>query len=92
MKYRLKTTNRFDKQLKQCLKRGYNEHFLEEVLEYILDGRPLPRKYKQHRLNSKFANCWECHITPDWLLLWQEYEDELTLLLLETGTHSDVFG
>lgn len=69
MKFRLKTTNQFDKQLKKCLKRGYRESELETVLEYILDGKKLPAKYKQHRLSSKFNFCWECHIAPDWLLL-----------------------
>lgn len=91
MKYKLKTTNQFDKQLKKCLKRGYNEVDLETVLGYILEGKMLPAKYKQHRLSSKFNHCWECHINPDWLLLWEEYEDSLTLLLLQTGTHSDIF-
>ena len=91
MKYALQTTRQFDKQLKKCLKRGYNEVKFETVVNYLVEGIPLPEKYKAHRLSAKYNHCWECHITPDWLLLWEYNEDKLILLLLQTGTHSDVF-
>lgn len=54
------------------------------------DGK-LPNKYKPHKLSGNFSECWECHIKPDWLLIWQQFDDELILLLLNTGTHSDLF-
>ncbi|UOE42489.1 type II toxin-antitoxin system YafQ family toxin [Chryseobacterium suipulveris] len=51
----------------------------------------LPKKYKPHKLSRNYANCWECHIKPDWLLIWQHNDQELILLFLNTGTHSDLF-
>lgn len=91
MKYTLKTTKQYAKQLKKCLKRGCDESKLEEVVECLLKGRDLPEKNHAHRLSAKFGYCWECHITPDWLLLWEYDDDDLILLLLQTGTHSDIF-
>jgi addiction module toxin, relE/stbE family len=91
MKYRLNVTGQFKKSLKLCLKRGYDRSLLEHVIELLVEGEKLPAKYKAHRLNSKFNYCWECHVTPDWLLLWEQNDDELTLLLVNTGTHSDIF-
>lgn len=92
MKYRLQTTNRFDRQLRNCLKRGYDEYLITEVIEYLVNGDILPAKYKAHKLKGNFNKQWECHITPDWLLVWQQNDNELVLLLLQTGTHSDLFG
>lgn len=66
MKYILKTTKQYAKQLKKCIKRGYDESKLENVVDYLVEGRPLPEKYHAHRLSAKFGYCWECHITPDW--------------------------
>lgn len=91
MRYRLKTTKQYDKQLKKCLKRGYDESKLKAVVNSLVEGRELHLRHRAHRLSSKFDCCWECHITPDWLLLWEYNEDELILLLLQTGTHSDIF-
>lgn len=91
MKYKLKSTKQFDKQLKKCIKRGYDITKFEEVADCLVEGRILPEKYKVHRLSAKYAHCWECHITADWLLLWEYNEDALILLLLQTGTHSDIF-
>lgn len=92
MKYKLIVTKQFDRHLKKCLKRGLDENKLEDVINQLLEGKTLPKKYRQHRLNSKFRNCWECHVEPDWLLLWNQNEEELILLLIDTGTHSDIFG
>ena len=91
MKYILKTTKQYVKQLKKCIKRGCDESRLEEVVNYLVEGNTLPEKYHAHRLSAKFGYCWECHITPDWLLLWEYNDDELILLLLQTGSHSDIF-
>lgn len=91
MKYRLRTTNQYDKQLKKCLKRGYDESKLIEVVKCLVEGKELHIRYRAHRLSAKFNYCWECHITPDCLLLWDYDEDNLILLLLQTGTHSDIF-
>ena len=91
MRYKLRTTKQYDKQLKKCLKRGYDEAILKEVVTCLVEGNALPIKHRAHRLSAKFDYCWECHITPDWLLLWECNEEELILLLLQTGTHSDIF-
>lgn len=91
MKYSLKATKQFDRQLKKCLKRGFDDTELENVLDILVEGGDLPAKYHAHKLSSKFNRCWECHITSDWLLLWEYDHDNLILLLLQTGTHSDLF-
>ncbi len=64
--YKISTTRRFDKDFDLCVKRGYN---MELLLE---ESGTLPRKYNPHKLHGNFAGCWECHITPDWLLVWKQ--------------------
>ncbi len=54
------------------------------------EGR-LPSKYKPHILHGDWNGFWECHLTPDWLLIWEQNEKELTLYFMDTGTHSDLF-
>ncbi|RGS44531.1 type II toxin-antitoxin system YafQ family toxin, partial [Segatella copri] len=50
-----------------------------------------PPEYKPHKLSGQYAGSWECHIMPDWLLIWKQYNDELVLVMTNTGSHSDVF-
>jgi mRNA interferase YafQ len=89
--YKIYTTNRFEKDLKLCKKRNYNLNLLKEVIDLLqIDGK-LPIKYKSHKLSGDYADCWECHIKSDWLLVWKQNDDELTLLFTNTGTHSDLF-
>ena len=89
--YKIRTTNRFEKSLKLCQKRNYNLILLKDVIDILaLDGK-LPAKYKPHKLTGNFKNCWECHIKPYWLLIWQQDYQELILLFMDTGTHSDLF-
>ena len=85
------SSNRFKKDLKLAIKRGYNIGLLEEVVNKIADGRELEPKYKDHELSGDFKGLRECHITPDWLLIYQVIEDEVILYLFRTGTHSDLF-
>ncbi len=85
-------TTGFKKALKRCLKRGLKLELFDEVVDELRKSGTLPQKYKPHKLSSKFDNCWECHIGPDWLLLWEQNDTELTLLLINTGSHSDIFG
>lgn len=89
--YTLRYTNQFKKDLKRCQKRGLDLSLLQKVLEILQKTGSLPLEYKPHLLSGQFAGCWECHIKPDWLLVWEQNEAELTLLLLNTGTHSDLF-
>ena len=91
MKYRLKPTSRFQKDLKRIQKRGYQIQLIKEVVRKLSDGETLEAKYKDHQLSGNYAGCRECHITPDWLLIYEIYEDELILYLTRTGTNSDLF-
>lgn len=84
-------TNRFRKDYKLAKKRGYNLSLLEKTVNMIASRTPLPEKYKDHELIGDYKGCRECHITPDWLLIYEIYEEELILYLTRTGTHSDLF-
>ena len=89
--YTVKPSGRFKKDLKVVAKRGYNINLLTEVIKILAAGSPLPEKYKDHALTGNWATYRECHITPDWLLIYEIVEDELFLYLTRTGTHSDLF-
>ena len=91
MTYSIDTTKKFNKARKKCIKRGLNfEHFKECI--YLLSSTgTLPAKYRPHKLVGKYAGAWECHIEPDWLLVWEQNDTELILLLIDTGSHSDLF-
>lgn len=91
MKYTLKPTSKFQKDLKRIQKRGYDIKLLKEVLGKLANGEILPAKNRDHNLSGNYSNCRECHITPDWLLIYEIYEEELYLNLTRTGTHSDLF-
>lgn len=92
MKYRIKTTNRFDKQLKLCEKRGLDMHRIFDAMQLLSQNGSLPKEYRPHPLKGDHKGQWECHIQPDWLMTWEQHDHELTLLFLETGTHADLFG
>lgn len=89
--YEVITTNQFDKEVKKCIKRGYDISLLEKVMEILVQTGALPVKYKPHKLKGNYSGCWECHIKPDWLLIWKQNDTELILLFTNTGTHSDLF-
>ena len=89
--YKLRTTNKFDKSLKKCFKRGLPKQEFNFVLTLLLKKEKLPKRFKAHMLKGNYKGCWECHIKPDWLLIWEEKKDELVLLLIDTGSHSELF-
>ncbi len=89
--YTIQTTNSFDKDVLKCKKRGLNLDSLKEVMTILEESGKLPNKYKPHKLLGKYVGCSECHIKPDWLLIWKQDDNLLTLLFLNTGTHSDLF-
>jgi mRNA interferase YafQ len=89
--YTVKTTRQFDKEVKLCKKRGCDISKLEAVVFILEKTGTLPQKYKPHKLSGNYDNCWECHIKGDWLLVWLQNDNELTLLFTNTGTHSDLF-
>ena len=81
----------FKKDFKRVVKRGYDVRLLENVIEILANEQTLPAKYKDHSLSGDYKDCRECHITPDWLLIYQINNDELILYLTRTGLHSDLF-
>ena len=87
----IKYETTFKKDFKRIVKRGCNIKLLEEVIEMLANGKVLPEKYKDHNLTGNYADCRECHITPDWLLIYKINNNELILYLTRTGTHSDLF-
>ena len=89
--YEIVTSNRFKKDLKVALKRGYKLDKLKTVIDCLASGQPLAEKYKDHVLTGNFEGFRECHISPDWLLVYRIEEYDLLLYLLRTGTHSDLF-
>ncbi len=92
-KYILDATSNFKKQLKKVAKQHKNIEKLISIVEIIASGNILEEKYKDHKLinNKKYKDCRECHIEPDWLLIYKIKNDTLVLLLLATGSHSDLF-
>ncbi len=84
-------SNRFKKDLKLAMRRGYNIGLLEDVVNKLAAGEVLEQKYRDHELSGDFKGLRECHITPDWLLVYQIVESALVLYLSRTGTHSDLF-
>lgn len=92
MSYSIDTTQSFDKALKKCIKRGLDMFKFKECVRILSEDGKLPAKYRPHKLSGQFHGAWECHIEPDWLLIWKQNDTELTLLMVDTGTHSDIFG
>jgi mRNA interferase YafQ len=89
LKIKYETT--FKKDYKRIKKRGYDVRLLEAVIELLAQGKTLPSKYKDHLLIGKYKGYRECHITPDWLLIYEINDEELILYLTRTGSHSDLF-
>ena len=91
-KYTVKTTAQFKKDFKRAMKRGRDMSLLERVIVALAMGEKLPDKCKDHGLSGNWAGHRECHVLPDWLLVYRIDGDVLVLTLVRNGTHSDVFG
>ena len=91
MKYEVKVTNQFKKDLKSAKKQGKNTDKLFNVIEKLANGEPLEQKYRDHDLSGSLKGCRECHIEPDWLLIYQIVDDVLVLILYRVGSHSELF-
>lgn len=89
--YQVKYTKRFAKNLKLCMKRGLDMKGIYDAIQILASTGSLPMKYRPHKLVNQKVDTWECHIQPDWLMTWQQNDTELTLLFLQTGSHSDLF-
>lgn len=91
MKYTLKPTTQFKRDLKKAQKQNKNLDLLNKVLQQLADSIPLPEKNRDHALTGNYAGCRECHIQPDQLLIYEIAEDTLFLYLTRTGSHNELF-
>ena len=91
MVYELIKTSRFKAGVKLARKRGLDISLLEDVIEKLRLDQPLGAKHRNHELTGNFKGVWECHMQPDWLLLYLKDNGVLVLTLVDTGTHSDIF-
>lgn len=91
MERKVKYSSRFKKGLRLAVKRGLDISLLEEVIENLRTGVLLDAKYKDHQLSGNYKGYRECHIQPDWLLIYLIEDDILTLTLVDAGTHADLF-
>jgi len=91
--YTIKTTDKFDKQLRKIERQNKDLNKLMIVISMIANKQRLGFKYRNHKLSKskEYKNCFECHIEPDWLLIYKIQDDKLLLLLFATGSHSDLF-
>lgn len=94
MKYTVEFMSSFKKGYKKVKKQGKNLEKLHLVIENLANGKTLDLKYKDHFLinNKYYNNCRECHIEPDWLLIYKYNNDKLILFMVETGSHSELFN
>lgn len=86
---RIRRSNQFKKDYRRMMKRGVSETKFREIVRKLVAGEPLPERCRLHMLSGDWDGFWECHIAPDWLLIYTF--DEETVTLLRTGTHADLF-
>ena len=91
MKYEVKFTTKFKKDIKLAKKQGRNTDKLLRIIEQLANGEPLEAKYRDHGLSGDYQGWRECHIEPDWLLVYKLLDDVLVLLLNRIGSHSELF-
>lgn len=89
--YTISRTNGFKKAVKLCIKRGLDIDKLYSAVNLLASQGFLPPEYRPHKLKGNYNNLWECHIQPDCLLVWDQDDTSLTLLFINTGSHSDLF-
>ena len=90
--YSINYTHQFKKDMRKCAKRGLDIEEIKTAIKILSEIGALPAEYKPHLLKGDRKGQWECHIEPNWLMTWEQNDNELTLLFLQTGTHSDIFG
>lgn len=89
-KYKCSTTGQFRRDIKLCIKQDRNMDLLEKVINLLAEDGRLPQEYHPHKLSGRLSGIWECHIQPDWLLLWAQDDQALVLIMTRTGTHAEV--
>ena len=92
MNLKIVWTNQFKKDYKRALRRKKKIYLLDDIIRKLSKGEPLPEKNKDHALSGDWIGHRECHIQPDWLLVYRIEDNVLVLTLARTGTHSDIFG
>jgi mRNA interferase YafQ len=90
-KYRVAYTNVFKRQRKALIARGYDISLLDDTIKVLANGEALPERFRDHALQGERKGYRDCHVRPDWVLIYRIDNDVLTLLLSETGTHADLF-
>ena len=90
-KYTVTSTKQFDKDLRRLAKHHFKVIKLSQVVKMLANDEPLPAKYRNHTLSGKWSGYYECHIAPDWLLVYKKESDILVLTLTRTGIHTDIF-
>lgn len=91
MKFEIRVTNQFKKDIKLVKKQGKDLDKLFDVVDVLTDGGTLAAKYRDHELGGQYKGCRECHIEPDWLLIYEIGNGVLVLVLNRTGSHSELF-
>ena len=91
-KYEIRNTTQFKKDYKLAKRRGMNITLLKDIVTKLANGEPLDARHKDHPLSGDWIGHRECHIQPDWLLIYRIENDILVLTLSRTGTHSDLFN
>ena len=89
--YTIRTTQEFQRNVKRCKLQGRNMQLLRDVVDLLIEDGAVPIEYSPHILRDKYEGLWECHIEDDWLLVWRQNDNKLTLLLTNTGSHNDLF-
>lgn len=91
MKYEIEVSSKFKKEYKKALKQGLDTSLLKRVVTILANGEKLPEENRDHSLSGDWKGYRECHIEPDWLLIYKLHNDILVMTLARTGTHSDLF-
>lgn len=91
MAYSVRTTKRFDRSVQRMKKRGLPMEDLRLVIALLMQTGTVPAPYRPHKLTGNYRGKWECHIKADWLLVWEQHDAELLLIMIDTGSHADIF-
>jgi len=89
--YRLSYTHTFEKDIKKIKKRGYDTKILTEVIKSLEIKGTVSKNLLPHKLSGNYSDCWECHLKPDWLLIWRKTKNPDMIQLIRTGKHTDLF-
>lgn len=92
MTYDVTTTKRFDREVAKCVKRGYDMKGLRTVIRMLSETGTLTKEYRPHKLKGDLNGTMECHVHPDWILIYEKDDGIRLIRLLRTGTHADLYG